>query len=53
MSGAIPPLPQYAYMEWCSAKAQRQLYLFTFTLPCTTQLVLIFHCCGWNRKFIL
>jgi hypothetical protein len=20
MSGAIPPLPQYAFMEWCSVK---------------------------------
>jgi hypothetical protein len=26
MSGAIPPLPQYAFMEWCSLKAQGQLY---------------------------
>jgi hypothetical protein len=24
---AIPPLPQYAYMAWCSVKAQEQLYL--------------------------
>jgi hypothetical protein len=22
MSGAIPPLPQHAYMVWCSVKAQ-------------------------------
>jgi hypothetical protein len=22
MSGAIPPLPQYAFMAWCSVKAQ-------------------------------
>jgi hypothetical protein len=28
MSGATPPLPQYAYMAWCSAKAQGQLYLY-------------------------
>jgi hypothetical protein len=26
--GAIPPLPQYAFMAWCSAKAQGQLYLY-------------------------
>jgi hypothetical protein len=28
MSGAIPPLPQYAFMAWCSVKkeAQGQLY---------------------------
>jgi hypothetical protein len=30
MSGAIPPLPQYSFMAWCSVKAQGQLY---FTLP--------------------
>jgi hypothetical protein len=27
MSGAIPPLPKYALMAWCSVKAQGQLYL--------------------------
>jgi hypothetical protein len=27
MSGNIPPLPQYAFMAWCSVKAQEQLYL--------------------------
>jgi len=28
MSGSIPPLPQYTFMAWCSAKkAQGQLYL--------------------------
>jgi hypothetical protein len=27
MSGAIPPLPQYASMAWCSVKEQGQLYL--------------------------
>jgi hypothetical protein len=30
VSGAIPPLSQYAFMAWCSVKAQGQLYLFTF-----------------------
>jgi hypothetical protein len=25
MSGAIPPLPQYAFMEWCSITAQGRL----------------------------
>jgi hypothetical protein len=28
MSGAIHPLPQYAFMAWCSVKAQGQLYLY-------------------------
>jgi hypothetical protein len=27
MSGAVPSLPQYALMAWCSVKAQEQLYL--------------------------
>jgi hypothetical protein len=31
MSGAIPPLLQYAFMEWCSVKAQGQLYLYHLT----------------------
>jgi hypothetical protein len=26
MSGALPPLPQYAFMAWCSVKVQGQLY---------------------------
>jgi hypothetical protein len=29
MSGAIPLLPHYAFMAWCSVKAGGQLYLFT------------------------
>jgi hypothetical protein len=29
MSGAIPPLLQYAFMGWCSVEVQGQLYLFT------------------------
>jgi hypothetical protein len=38
MSGDIPPLPQYAFMAWCSVKAQGQLYLFTITLyPCSEE----------------
>jgi len=28
MRGAIPPLPQYAFMVWCSVKAQGQLNLY-------------------------
>jgi len=30
MCGAVPPLPQYAFMAWCSAKAQGQLYLYLY-----------------------
>jgi len=32
MSGAIPPLPQYALMAWCSVEAQGQLYLYLYYL---------------------
>jgi hypothetical protein len=33
MSGAIPPLPQYAFIAWCSVKAQGQLYLYLLAGP--------------------
>jgi hypothetical protein len=28
MRGAIPPLPQYSFMAWCSVKIQGHLYFF-------------------------
>jgi hypothetical protein len=28
MHGALPPLPQYAFMPWCLFKAQGQVYLY-------------------------
>jgi hypothetical protein len=28
MSEAMPPLPQYAFMAWCSVKAQEQLCIY-------------------------
>jgi hypothetical protein len=31
MPGAIPPLPQYNFMAWCSVKAQGQLYLYLYS----------------------
>jgi hypothetical protein len=33
MSGAVPPLPQYSVMAWCSVKAQGQLYLLPLRFP--------------------
>jgi hypothetical protein len=33
MSGAIHPLPQYAFMAWCLVKAQGQLYLLSGAHP--------------------
>jgi len=35
MSGAIPPLPQYAFMVWCSVKARTNLLCWIrSTFPC-------------------
>jgi hypothetical protein len=34
MSGAIHPLPQYAFMAWCLVKAQGQLYLYLLPYQC-------------------
>jgi len=31
MRGTTPSLPQYAFVVWCSVKAQGQLYLLRFT----------------------
>jgi len=31
MRGAIPPLPQCAFMAWCSVKAQGQFYQLYYT----------------------
>jgi hypothetical protein len=38
MHGAIPPLPQYASMAWCSLKAEGQLYLYLKILQIDTEL---------------
>jgi hypothetical protein len=32
MSGAVHPLSQYAFMAWCSVKAQGQLYLYLMSV---------------------
>jgi hypothetical protein len=37
MRGAVSTLPQYAFMGWCSGKAQVQLYLFIHTLDINTK----------------
>jgi len=31
MSRAIPPLPQYVFVAWCSVKAQGQLYFLLYS----------------------
>jgi hypothetical protein len=35
VSGAIPPLHQYAFMVWCPVKTQGQLYLFQVIMNMT------------------
>jgi hypothetical protein len=32
MHGAIPPLPEYAFMAWCLVEAQGQLYLYLYAI---------------------
>jgi hypothetical protein len=32
MGGAVPPLPQYDFMAWCSGEAQEYITLLYFTL---------------------
>jgi hypothetical protein len=46
MSGAIPPLPHYAFMAWCSVKVQGQLHLLVLCI--VPSLLLAFSCL---RKF--
>jgi hypothetical protein len=41
MSGAIPPLPQYAFMARCLVKAQGQLYLLPLTSKQTQSLQML------------
>jgi hypothetical protein len=41
MSGAIPPLPQYAIMAWCSDEAQGQLYPLPFNSILTIMIAII------------
>jgi hypothetical protein len=43
ISGAIPPLSQYAFMAWCFVKAQGQLYLYLRAL------VAIDSICGFKK----
>jgi hypothetical protein len=42
MSGAIIPLPQYAFMVWCLVKAQEQLCLY-----------FLIRSCGWMEVWLL
>jgi hypothetical protein len=44
MSGAIPPLPQYDFMEWCFVKKHRDNFTFTFN----TIVLAIVHTAAYN-----
>jgi hypothetical protein len=51
MGGAIYPLPQYAFMAWCSVKTQRQLYLtFTLIRLFNPALETVLHNWKWERN---
>jgi hypothetical protein len=41
MRGAVHPLPQYAFMAWCSVKAQGQLYLYLYSVLCYYYIIII------------
>jgi hypothetical protein len=41
MRGAMPPLPQYAFVAWYSVKAQGQLYLYLYV--CNHNFLVICH----------
>jgi hypothetical protein len=43
MLGAIPPLPQYAFMAWCSVKKHKENFTFTFTFTYINGLVVYIH----------
>jgi hypothetical protein len=54
MSGAILPLPQYAFMAWCSVKAQGQLYLLHLLGACRhsafiLSIVIILNICAFFK----
>jgi len=46
MSGAIPSLPQYSFMEWCSIKAQGQRVNVLRMFELITCLILILLLCN-------
>jgi len=52
MSGAIPPLPQYAFVAWCSGKAQGQLYLYQSEkqLSCACVRTLSYSFCNYKVR---
>jgi hypothetical protein len=50
MRGAIPPLPQYAFMAWCLVKAQGQLYILK-EVYCYENRPMFLRACHWDRSW--
>jgi hypothetical protein len=50
MSGAIPPLPEYAFMVWCSVKKKHR---YNFTFGFTSLKWYIIHMEAFRRKCLL
>jgi hypothetical protein len=49
MRGAIPPLPQYAFMAWCLVK-HRDNFTFTFYLVLVKFVILYLLIPSWSEK---
>jgi len=49
MNGAIPPLPQYAFMAWCLVKAQDTVHakISTYHCACTASVAKRVGCCNF------
>jgi len=51
MRGAVPPLPQYAIMAWCSVKSRGQLYLTaSYPVPAVHKVRPVDRFWPWNGK---
>jgi len=50
MSGAIPPLFHYAFIEWCSVKAQGQLYFYDEDWPTDDEITETFKIINISEK---
>jgi hypothetical protein len=52
MSGAIPQLPQYASMAWCSVKEQGQLYLYLTLQSYSHKAAPVFYFTFFPERFV-
>jgi hypothetical protein len=51
MNEAIPPLTHYAFMAWCSVKAQGQLYVYR-TLSCNINCSVFYNMFPWWQDWV-